>query len=160
MGGDTPVESRLLTGANGLPNNRPSSMHHRSFDRIAAPLSRWRWRREKGREKKKKKGGGKKWKENNNSPVYISADIFVPSKRKRMIRLGKKLSYSKIRILFSPRGKRGNCRRKFGVATIKGKFGGWFYVDLCPLSLLSPSFFTVYRSFLFFFLFFFTATHI
>lgn len=55
MGGDTPVESRLLTGANGLPNNRPSSMHHRSFDRIAAPLSRWRWRREKGREKKKRK---------------------------------------------------------------------------------------------------------
>lgn len=54
-----------------------------------------------------------------------------------------------------PRGKRGNCRRKFGVATIKGKFGGWFYVDLCPLSpSLSPSFFTVYRSFLFFFLFF------
>lgn len=35
MGGDTLVESRLLTGANGLPNNRPSSMHHRSFDRIA-----------------------------------------------------------------------------------------------------------------------------
>lgn len=99
MGGDTPVESRLLTGANGLPNNRPSSMHHRSFDRIAAPLSRGG---EKKEGKKKKKGGGKKWKENNNSPVYISADIFVPSKRKRMIRLGKKLSYSKIRILFSP----------------------------------------------------------
>lgn len=55
-----------------------------------------------------------------------------------------------------PPGKRGNCRRNFGVATVKGKFGGWFY---CALSLslsspLPPSFFTVYRSFLFFFYFF------
>lgn len=29
-GDDTPVESRLLTGANGLPNNRRPSMNHRS----------------------------------------------------------------------------------------------------------------------------------
>lgn len=29
-GGGTPVESRLLTGANRLPNNRRPSMHHRS----------------------------------------------------------------------------------------------------------------------------------
>lgn len=98
MGGDTPVESRLLTGANGLPNNRPSSMHHRSFDRIAAPLSR-------GGEKKEGKKKERKEEERNGKKIIIllyiyTADIFVPLKRKRMI--GKKLSYSKIRILFSP----------------------------------------------------------
>lgn len=61
MGGDTPVESRLLTGANGLPNNRPSSMHHRSFDRIAAPLSREGEKKEgKKKERKEEERNGKK----------------------------------------------------------------------------------------------------
>lgn len=52
VGGDTLVESRLLTGANGLPNNRPSSMHHRSFDRIAAPSFEIARKKKKGKEKK------------------------------------------------------------------------------------------------------------
>lgn len=66
MGGDTLVESRLLTGANGLPNNRPSSMHHRSFDRIAGSS----FEIAKGGEKKKKNS-----KENNNSAVYTAVYI-------------------------------------------------------------------------------------
>ena len=36
-GDDTPVESRLRTGANGLPNNRRPSMHHRSSTGLQLP---------------------------------------------------------------------------------------------------------------------------